>query len=362
MPSPTDTDVAVIGAGVIGAAVARAHARRGRSVWVLERHARPAQETSSRNSGVVHAGLYYRPGSLKAQLCLEGAARLAEYCAARGVGFARVGKVVAAVGAAQEEALAALEANALASGATGLQRWSQAQVRAAFPSSPATAGLFSGSTGIVDAVGLVRALLEDAEAAGATFAASADVTEVEWTGDAVRLETTRGPLRARQVVNAAGLGSARVAALAGVEAPALHFCRGDYFRWAKPPAPFPHLLYPVRPRGAAGLGVHVTVDLAGGVRLGPDAEFVDDALDLRPRDDKRAAFASAAETLVGPLSPDALSWDGCGMRPKLSGPGGGDADFHLARPRPWWVQLSGIESPGLTAALALAERVVELGP
>lgn len=351
--------MAVVGAGVVGAAVAQTLAAQGLQTVVLEQHPRAAEETTSRNSGVLHAGLYYPPGSLKATLCVEGNQRTRAWCRERGVPFAQVGKLVVAVTEAELEALDALWSNAQACGAQGLERWTAAAASAEVGARLAGA-FFSAHTAVVDAVALTESLLADAERHGATRVCAARVEGLSWDGGAARLSTTRGELRAGWVVNAAGLYADEVAAMAGVGGYRIWPCRGDYF-FLRAARAFRHLVYPVQPKDATGLGVHLTLGLDGSVRLGPDAEYVASKRDFSPREEKREAFLQAAERYLGPLPPEALRYDLAGLRPKLRAPGEPrERDFVVERDLPWLINLVGIESPGLTAALALAHKVAAL--
>jgi len=354
-------DVAVVGAGVVGCALASALARRGLAVVVLERAAQEGTGVTSRNSGVIHSGLYYPPGSLKAETCLRGQALLYAWAVSHDVPHARTGKLVVARDAAEEAGLAALHANAVAAGARGLRWLGPAEVAAREPAlPPVRAALWSGHSGVVDAHALTRSLRVDAERRGAIFAMQGELRAVTPSASGLRLDTARGELEVGVLVNAAGLDADRVAALAGHPTPPRIFpCRGDYFR-LHAPGRHRSLIYPVRAPGNPGLGVHLTLDLAGGVRLGPDVEYVAARDDFRPAPHKHAAFLAAARALLGPLAPEQLSYDGCGVRPKLRGPDDADErDFAVLEGPAGCVHLLGIESPGLTAALALAERVGE---
>jgi L-2-hydroxyglutarate oxidase LhgO len=351
--------VGVIGAGVVGCAIASALARRGLSVVVLERAAQEGTGVTSRNSGVIHGGLYYPPGSLKATTCLRGQALLYAWAVSHDVPHARTGKLVVARDPAEEAELAALHANAVAAGVRGLRWLGPAEVAAREPAlTPVRAALWSGHSGIVDAHALTRSLRVDAERCGAIFAMHGELLAVTSAPTGLRLHTARGELEVGVLVNAAGLDADRVAALAGHPSPPQVFpCRGDYFR-LHTPGRYRHLIYPVRVPGSAGLGVHLTLDLAGGLRLGPDVEYVATRDDFRPAPHKHAAFLAAAQALLGPLSPEQLSYEGCGIRPKLRGPDeASERDFVICEGPAGCVHLLGIESPGLTAALALAERV-----
>jgi L-2-hydroxyglutarate oxidase LhgO len=351
-------EVAVIGGGVVGCAVAATLAARGRSVLVLEAAAGLGTGVTSRNSGVIHSGLYYPPGSLKAEACVRGNALLYQWAAAHDVWHRKTGKLVIARTPGEVEALAQLHDNARAAGAPGLSWLSGAELATHLgPLAPCAAALFCAETGIIDVHELVLSLRAAAEAHGATFVLGAAVTGVEASSAGTRLATSRGELRAERVINAAGLAADTIARRFGVTGFAIHPCRGDYFR-LRPRRAFRHLIYPVKDPRAPGLGVHLTLERGGGVRLGPDTEWVDARDDFRPAPHKHAIFHAAAERLLGPLDPADLTYDGCGIRPKLRAPDEPDEkDFVLLEQPAGVVHLIGIESPGLTAALDLASRV-----
>ncbi len=351
-------ELAIIGAGVVGCALASRLARLGAGVWVLDAAAGEGTGVSSRNSGVVHAGLYYPPASRKARTCVAGNALVWAWVEARGVPHRRTGKLVVATEPAQDEALERLWANARASGAT-LERVTLAQARALEPALPQTirAALWSPRSGIVDAHALVRSLLVDAEDAGAEFLFCAPVERIAAHEQGFELTTARGRVLARRVINAAGLGAVRIAAMLGL-ARTLHPARGDYFR-LRTRTRWRRLIYPIVNPGSAALGIHLTLELDGRCRLGPDLDWVDDPGDFSPArgEAKHAEFLAAAQRLLGPLRADDLVYDGCGIRPKLVGPGQPAADFELVEhPAGCW-HLLGIESPGLTASLALADEL-----
>jgi L-2-hydroxyglutarate oxidase LhgO len=354
-----EVDVAVVGGGVVGCAIASALARAKRTVVLLEGGERLGDGITSRNSGVIHSGLYYPPQSLKARSCVRGNALLYEWATAHDVPHARPGKLVIARDSAAVLDLEALAANALASGAPGVELVSPEFVRAREPSIEAAGALWCPRTGIVDAVELARSLATDAAGNGALVLTHARVRAIARDGD-YELDTARGPVRAARVVNAAGLHADEVAALAGVTRYRIHPWRGDYFRYT-PRARHQHLIYPVRKRGAAGLGVHLTLDLAGRCRLGPDVEHVTRKDDYSPREEKLPAFLEAARALFGAVTAEQLAYDGCGIRPKLRAPGDAEEkDFVVSEDLPGLINLVGIESPGLTAALALAEQVTAM--
>jgi L-2-hydroxyglutarate oxidase LhgO len=360
-------DVVVIGAGAVGLAAAAALARAGRSVAVLERLEGIGRETTSRNSEVIHAGLYYPTGSWKARLCVAGRVRLYERCAQLGIGHRRLGKLVVATEAAELPALERLLALGTANGAPDLELVDGAAARGLEPAVSAIAALVSPASGIVDAHGLCLSWLAEAEAHGAWLALRHEVTGLAARRGGFRVEA-RGregeaaSMTCAAVVNAAGLASDRLATLAGVDVDArgwrLHPCKGDYFSVA-PGAPLRvgRLVYPVP--APVGLGIHVTLDLGGRMRLGPDAEYVDaPRYDVDPA--KAAAFAGAAARYLPGVEARWLAPDYAGVRPRLAGPGERFRDFVIEEEPPGLVHLIGIESPGLTAAPAIADQVVAL--
>ncbi|MCL4682302.1 MAG: NAD(P)/FAD-dependent oxidoreductase [Rhodocyclaceae bacterium] len=359
----------VVGAGVVGLACARALALRGIETIVLEAHDAIGLETSSRNSEVIHAGLYYPPGSLKARLCVEGNRRLYEFCAAHRVAHRRCGKLIVATAPEQEEKLAALKSQSLRNGVADLQPLSAAEARALEPQLRARAALLSPSTGIVDSHGLMLALLGEAEAHGAALALMSPLVRAEARGDGFLLEVGGAePMRlvCGLLINSAGLHAAKVAAaIGGLDAchlPALRYARGNYFSLAGR-APFSRLVYPLPEPG--GLGVHLTLDLGGQARFGPDVEWIG-AIDYTIDPRRGDAFYAEVRKYWPGLPDGALAPAYAGIRPKLSGPGEPAADFLVQSPAAHGVaglvNLFGIESPGLTACLALAEHVCrELG-
>ena len=366
-------DAVVIGAGVVGLAIGRELALRGREVIVLEKNAAIGEETSARNSEVIHAGIYYPPGSVKARLCVAGRQRLYAYCEEKGVAHRRCGKLIVATHEAQRTKLESLRHTAESNGVRDLAWLDSREIAVLEPSVRAVAGLWSPSTGIVDSHALMLALLGDLERAGGSLALRARCTAGERVGELVLLrcdvdgEATE--IRARVVVNAAGLHAldvARLLALPGPPLPQPRYAKGNYFA-CHGQSPFTHLVYPVPEDG--GLGIHATLDLAGRTRFGPNVEWLPAgtrAADLDYAVDPRlaATFYAAIKTYWPRIRADSLEPAYAGVRPKISGPGEPAADFQiraLATPgSPSVVQLFGIESPGLTASLALAAEVAAL--
>jgi len=355
--------VAVVGAGVLGLAVARVLARGGREVFVLDGEPRIGAHTSSRNSEVIHAGIYYPPGSLKARSCVEGRRALYAYCAERGVPHCRIGKLIVATTEQQVPELVRIEANARASGVTDLLWLSGDEARALEPEVVCVRGLLSPSTGIVDSHSLMQALRADAEQAGAQVVLRTPVVSGAVRPGGIELQLGgEEPARVifEAVVNCAGLSaqdvSRSIEGLPPATVPPRHLAKGHYFALAGR-SPFRHLVYPVPVPG--GLGTHLTLDLAGQARFGPDVEWVSE-VDYRFDERRAESFYRSIRRYYPGLAEGQLQPGYTGVRPKLSGPGEPAADFVVQGRRehgvPGLVNLYGIESPGLTAALALAER------
>jgi L-2-hydroxyglutarate oxidase LhgO len=357
-------EAVVLGAGVVGLAVARALALAGLEVLVLEAAAAIGTVTSSRNSEVVHAGIYYPTGSLKAQLCVAGRQALYGYCAAHGVTIRKIGKLIVASTPGEVGQLEAIQRQAAAHG-VALEWLDGAAARALEPALQVEAALLSPETGIVDSHGLMLAYQGELEDAGGMLAFNAPVVAGEVIPGGIRLDVGGAEpmqLACRVVVNAAGLQAPAVARrIAGVPTqtiPRGWLCKGSYYGLAGR-APFQRLIYPVPEPG--GLGVHLTLDLGGQARFGPDVEWVeteDYDVDLA----RAAGFYAAIRRYWPGLRDGALVPGYAGIRPKISGPGQPAADFAIAGPVVHGVgglvNLFGIESPGLTASLAIAERVV----
>ncbi|MBT2865794.1 NAD(P)/FAD-dependent oxidoreductase [Chromobacterium violaceum] len=352
----------VIGAGVVGLAVARALAQAGREVVIVEAEPAMGLHASSRNSEVIHAGLYYPAGSLKARLCVAGRDALYRYCAERAIPHRRLGKLIVASRESQLARLDALEAQARANGVADIRRLTASEARALEPALDCAAALLSPSTGIVDSHALMLSLLADAEAAGAQLALASPVEGGEVTPDGVALRVAGMALLAKRVVNAAGLFAPDVArAIAGLRAdsiPQARYARGVYFS-LQGRAPFSRLVYPLPEAG--GLGSHLTLDLAGQARFGPDVEWVD-GVDYRVDPARVDAFYRAVRAWWPQLPDGALAPGYAGIRAKIAGPGEPDADFVIQGPAvhgaPGLVNLFGIESPGLTSCLAIADAAL----
>ncbi len=354
----------VVGAGVVGLAVARALAMAGREVVILESEDAIGTHTSSRNSEVIHAGIYYPPGSLKASSCVEGRKRLYAYCDAQGVPYRRCGKLIVATQQSQVPQLQEILHRSHANGVTDVAEIPAAAAIRMEPALHCIAALNSPSTGVIDSHALMLAYLGDAEAAGAMLALKSPLERAAVTSHGFELEVEKTRIETKILVNCAGLRAPSVArlieGLAPQHIPREFYAKGNYYSLTGR-APFSRLIYPVPEPG--GLGVHITLDLAGQARFGPDVEWVEHiAYAVDPR---RANGFYAAIRRYWPALPDgALSPGYAGIRPKISGPREPAADFMLQGPQahgvPGLVNLFGIESPGLTASLKLAEDVREL--
>jgi L-2-hydroxyglutarate oxidase LhgO len=346
-----DVDLAIIGGGIVGLACAAALARAGKSTVTLERHRTLGAETTSRSSEVIHAGLYYARGSLKATTCVRGAELLYEWCALHGVPHARCGKLVVARDAGEIAALEALAENACRNGAT-VEMIDADRARAIEPNVRCAGALVSPNTGVVDSHAFVTSLAADVGARGGVVAIGREVISAE-RADRWVLQCDgvagREEIRAAIVVNAAGLYADAVASMFGATY-TQRFVKGTYFRCKRPVVS--RLVYPLP--DADGLGIHATVDLAGGVRFGPDTSPATSRSDYALDESRRPIFADAVRRYIPSVRDDDLSPDTCGIRPKVAG-----GDFIIERSGDV-IHLVGIESPGLTAALAIAERVVML--
>ena len=360
-------DCVVIGAGVIGLAVARRLAAEGREVLILEAENAFGTGISARNSEVIHAGIYYPAGSLKARLCVAGRAMLYAYCAERGIGHSRCGKLIVATSEQQGAQLDRIAAGARANGVDDLLFLSRTDARALEPALECTAALLSPSTGIIDGHALMLSLLGDAERGGAVLALNSPVLSGEIVADGIVLNVRVGAddtaILARTVVNCAGLGAQSIArrlrGLSPQSVPPLHYAKGNYYALAGR-APFSHLIYPVPE--AAGLGVHLTLDLGGQARFGPDVEWID-TIDYTVAPERADAFYAEVRRYWPQLADDALVPAYAGIRPKPHAPGQPACDFLILGPAehgvPGLVCLYGIESPGLTSCLALADHAVD---
>jgi len=363
-----DTDCAIIGAGVVGLAAARALALAGRDCVIVDRGPIIGSETSSRNSEVIHAGLYYPTGSLKARYCVAGKHRLYDYLEAHGVPHARLGKLVVATDDAERDRLGAIRAQAETNGVLDTELIDADAALALEPALACAGALVSPSTGIIDTHAYMAALLGDAEDHGATLALNTTVERIVSRDGTFDLHTSGSDgdfvLSARCVINCAGLGAVEMArrteGLDPEHVPDFFMVKGSYFTLAGK-APFGRLIYPVPI--AHGLGVHLTLDMGGQARFGPDAELVEE-IDYDVGVDRLPAFERAVRRYWPGLPAGSLAPDYAGVRPKLAAGDAGGVDFRIDGPEthsvPGLVNYFAIESPGLTSSLCLGDLAVEL--
>jgi len=365
-------DIAIIGAGVVGLAVAAQLAKKGRLVYVIERHSSFGQETSSRHSEVMHAGIYYTPASLKAKTCLEGNRLLYEVCRKNKIPHKRCGKLIVANSKDEEKVLEELFENAKNNGVEGLEILSKEKIKKMEPQINAEAALYSESSGIIDSHSLMEYFIQKMKQNDADVVYNSEVSRIEKSNSGYKItikETQRKGLviESGVVVNSAGLESDIIAEKLGIDIKAqgydLKYNKGQYFRvTSKKARLLTHLVYPAPQPKAAGLGIHATLDLAGALRLGPDDKYIDrDKVNYDVDVNDRDKFYTSAKSFLPFLQKDDLIPDTAGIRPKLQGEGQSERDFLIKEEIgfgfPGFINLIGIESPGLTAAVSIARYV-----
>ena len=364
-----DIDITIVGAGVIGLAVAAELADHRRQVYVLERNERFGLETSSRSSEVIHSGIYYPPGSLKATTCVKGNALIYELCDKYEIGCKRLGKLIVATDNQEVEELEMLLDRGRENGVKGLKMLSGREIKAVEPNVEALAGILSPFTGIIDSYGLMRYFAGKAQEKGASVVYKSEVVGIDKVSDGYKVTVADDSgifsFKTAVVINCAGLSSDRVAALAGVDmiqaGYKLHYCKGEYFSVGRDKGGLvKRLVYPVPERKGAGLGIHVSLNLEGRMLLGPNARYLD-RIDYRVDEAQRVGFAYSVKRFLPFIEPEDLEPEMAGIRPKLQGSGDEFRDFVITeeshRGLPGLINLIGIESPGLTSAPAIAELV-----
>ncbi|MBM2815466.1 MAG: putative dehydrogenase [Ignavibacteria bacterium] len=369
-----DFDVVIIGAGVVGLAVASKLSENRRTL-VIERHNSFGREISSRNSEVIHAGIYYPTGSLKARLCLPGKYKLYEWCIRKQVPFRRIGKYIVAVNQEEEAELERIYNQAKENGVEDIEKITTAQINAEEPNLRAIAALWSPSTGIIDTHHLMKSLQEQAELNGADFAWKHNLLSIEKQGSGYCLEIacpddSAIKISTQIIINSAGLDSDTVAAMAGLDLDLygyrLHYCRGHYYRITSGKKDLVHhLIYPCPQKSLSGLGIHITIDLNGELKLGPDTQYLGTRIqDYSIPEILKEKFFKAASRYLKGLEPDDIFPDQAGIRPKLQSEGGVFRDYIISEESekglPGFVNLIGIESPGLTSCLEIADMVESL--
>ena len=356
-------DCVVVGAGVVGLAIARSVARSGRQVIVLDAESQIGTHSSSRNSEVIHAGIYYPEKSLKARFCVRGRDMLYRYCATHGIAHQRIGKLIVATGEAELPKLDALRQQAALNGVDDLQFITAEEARKIEPNVESVGALLSPSTGIVDSHALMTALQAELEESDGVVVLNSRVSDVSPIEDGIEFQVGDERFECVTLINSAGLGAVELMSDAldlADNAPTMHLAKGHYFSY-QGKSPFGHLIYPL-PSGG-GLGIHATNDLAGVARFGPDVIWVD-SLDYEFDESRKADFVAAIKNYFPDLDADRLIPGYTGIRPKLHGPDEPAPDFLIQGERDHGVRglvnLMGIESPGLTASLAIAEHVYGL--
>lgn len=368
MNSGISFDAVIVGAGVVGLAIADALAKECDGLVVLERNSAFGQETSSRNSEVIHSGIYYPTGFLKARLCTAGKALLYDWCRAMEIPHRKAGKLIVASSADEVEELDKLLEQARLNGVEDIVRLGRGKIKQMEPEIRAVEALHSPSTGMIDSHQLMRSLLISAESRGATLACRAEATAIHFDSARYRIEVNGGEyqVETRLLINAAGLTADKIAAMAGTdiekEGYRLKYCKGSYFS-SSPSPRLNHLVYPVPTPNKEGMGIHATFDLAGRVRFGPDTLYTD-VLDYAVDESARASFYQAVSRYLPAMKSEYLHPEMCGIRPKLQGPGEPYRDFIIKDEKqgglPGMINLIGIESPGLTACLAIGRQVLSL--
>ncbi len=356
-------DVIVIGAGVTGLASARALALQGRSVCVLERHPRPGQDTSTHNSGVIHAGIYYPAGTLKARLCVEGRRLLYDFSSRHGVAHARCGKLIVAHDDTEMQELQSLHARGVANGVEDLRIVDRDFMVAREPAISGTAAIWSPVTGTVNAEELVKALLGTGADAGVAFLPGTRLLGADPKADGIVVRTERESIHARTVVNAAGLYADEVSRMLGGEAFTIYPCRGEYVEIVPAKRTLVNgLVYPLPHASGHGLGVHIVKTTGGQVWLGPTIRYQDEKDDYERERLSVESFVEPARRLLSGLTLEDLRLGGSGIRAKLHPPSESFADFMIRRDRsnPFVIQAAGMDSPGLTSCLAVGNLIAEI--
>ncbi|HET6515122.1 MAG TPA: NAD(P)/FAD-dependent oxidoreductase [Thermodesulfovibrionales bacterium] len=360
-----DADITIIGAGVIGLAIASELSGHNRNVYILEKNTSHGMGISSRNSEVIHAGIYAPPGSLRARLCVEGREMLYETCLKNKIPHRKTGKLIIATSEAETGQIEDLMENALKNGVSSVSFIERSKIGEMEPNIRAVAALSSPDTGIMSAHALMDYYLSTAKTKGAELVCGTKVVEIERIAGGYRVGTVNlqgesFDLLTEMIVNAAGLESDVIAGLAG-RTYAHHYCKGDYFSINNVRSGIVRrLIYPVPEKNHVGLGVHLTMDLQGRLKLGPDATYIDRVEDYRVDAAKADRFYDSAVKFLPFLRREDISPDMSGIRPKLQGVGEGFRDFVISEDLPGFVNLVGIESPGLTAAPAIARQVREM--
>ncbi len=355
--------ITIIGAGVVGLAIAAELSREYDDIVVLEKHEKFGQETSSRHSEVIHSGIYYPPNSLKAGLCVDGARLLYEYCEKHSIPHSKLGKLIVASDESEVTALQELYETGIQNGVKGLTLIGKDEINKMEPNVNAVAAIYSTNTGIIDSHSLMSRLHGVANSSGVMFSFNTEVNFIQKqkNGYVIGIKNNNYKFASSIVINSAGLSADYVAELAGVDIDTagyrLSYCKGSYFSYSRK-SPIKMLVYPVPHKDLSGLGIHATLDLSGRLRFGPDAEYVD-AIDYKVDAGKRDVFYESAKNYIKGLDKEALNPDMAGIRSKIKGEGIKDfvIKHEVSKGMEGFINLIGIESPGLTASLSIAKYV-----
>ena len=368
-----DAEITIIGAGVVGLAIAEIVSEKYKNVFLIEKHQSFGQETSSRNSEVIHAGIYYTKDSLKAQLCIEGKWLLYDYCKRYDVPYKNCGKLIVATSEEEIAVIEGIRKTAIKNGVNDLQFLGQEKISELEPNIFAVRALFSPSTGIVDSHSLMKQYETNSVNNGCQIVYGSEVTGIERIGNGYKITLLDADKRdysftSKIVINSAGLTADKISEMVGIidERLKILFCKGEYFR-INPPKNrlINRLVYPVPHPNMEGIGIHVTVDMAGGVKLGPDVKYLDSNIyDYKLTASKQEAFYKSAKKFLPFLEFDDISPEMAGIRPKIQKPGDPLQDFYImeesGRGFPGFINLIGMESPGLTSSIAIARYVERL--
>lgn len=368
------TDILIIGSGVVGLAVAGELASLSRNIILVERHEIFGKETSSRNSEVIHGGIYYPPGSLKARMCVRGRELLYKFCEENGVPYKKTGKLIVATEDEETASIESLFKNACDNGLPGIRMMGREEIRRIEPNVMGIRAIYSPETGIIDSHILMQRLLNIAKGRGVTAAFNSEVVRIEKSADAYNVTINSADesmtISAGNVINCAGLDSDLIADMVGIDIRRcgyeLRYCKGQYFRVNRRKAGLiKGLVYPVPHTKSGVLGIHATSDLGGGLRLGPDHEYIEcRTKDYSVDESKKREFYLSVNRFLPFIEEDDIFADTAGIRPKLQEDGSGFRDFIIieesANGFPGFINLIGIESPGLTASLAIAEHVKQI--
>lgn len=368
-----DTEITIIGAGVIGLAIAETISQENKNVFLIEKHLSFGQETSSRNSEVIHAGIYYTKNSLKSKLCLEGKRLLYDYCNRYDIPYKNCGKLIVATSEAEISIIEGIRQTAIQNGVDDLKVLNREQIAELEPNIFALKALYSPSTGIVDSHSLMKQYETNAINNGCQIVYGSEVTGIERISNGYKVslldsDSKNYAFTTGIIINSAGLTSDKIAAMVGIEDDNLKilFCKGEYFRLNPPKNRLINrLVYPVPHHNMEGIGIHVTIDMGGGVKLGPDVRYLESNIyDYKVTESKQEAFYKSAKKFLPFLEFDDLSPEMAGIRPKIQKPGEPLRDFYIAeeteRGCKGFINLIGMESPGLTSSIAIAKYVKSL--